>query len=134
MSMVKRFDAYLLRLYEVLGHADHDEPMREYCTGLMLPLKRKSMEPIAAHVGPQAVSAKHQSLLHFVGNSTWSDFCQIFFVQFELKQAPVCRSPLLGCLTERDIIWNGQARIIFNISNLAPCTSPSTRSTVRLTH
>jgi SRSO17 transposase len=73
MPMKKRFDAYLSRLCEVLGHADRDAPMREYCTGLMLPLKRKSVEPIAAHVGPQAVSAKHQSLLHFVGNSTWSD-------------------------------------------------------------
>jgi SRSO17 transposase len=73
MRMMKRFDAYLSRLYEVLGHADRDEPMREYCTGLMLPLKRKSVEPIAAHLGPQAVSAKHQSLLHFVGNSRWSD-------------------------------------------------------------
>ena len=73
MSMMKRFDAYLSRMCEVLGHADRDAPMREYCTGLMLPLKRKSVEPIAAHVGPQAVSAKHQSLLHFVGNSRWSD-------------------------------------------------------------
>ncbi|OGA41931.1 MAG: hypothetical protein A3G26_00100 [Betaproteobacteria bacterium RIFCSPLOWO2_12_FULL_65_110] len=73
MRKMKRFDAYLSRLCEVLGHADRDEPMREYCTGLMLPLKRKSVEPIAAHVDPQAVSAKHQSLLHFVGNSTWSD-------------------------------------------------------------
>src|SRR3989304_1588518 len=53
MPMKKRFDAYLSRLCEVLGHADRDEPMREYCTGLMLPLKRKSVEPIAAHVGPQ---------------------------------------------------------------------------------
>ena len=73
MRMMKRFDAYLSRLCEVLGHADRDAPMRDYCTGLMLPLKRKSVEPIAAHLGPQAVSAKHQSLLHFVGNSTWSD-------------------------------------------------------------
>jgi SRSO17 transposase len=73
MVMMKRFDTYLSRLCEVLGHADRDEPMREYCTGLMLPLKRKSVEPIAAHLGPQAVSAKHQSLLHFVGNSAWSD-------------------------------------------------------------
>ena len=48
MPMKKRFDAYLSRLCEVLGHADRDEPMREYCTGLMLPLKRKSVEPIAA--------------------------------------------------------------------------------------
>ena len=73
MRMMKRFDAYLSRLCEVLGHADREAPMREYCTGLMLPLKRKSVEPIAAHIGPQAVSAKHQSLLHFVGNSMWSD-------------------------------------------------------------
>lgn len=73
MWMMKRFDAYLSRLCEVLGHADRDAPMRDYCAGLMSPLKRKSVEPIAAHVGPQAVSAKHQSLLHFVGNSTWSD-------------------------------------------------------------
>src|SRR3990167_6366620 len=73
MRMMKRFDAYLSRLCEVLGHADREEPMREYCVGLMLPLKRKSVEPIAAHVGPEAVSAKHQSLLHFVGNSAWSD-------------------------------------------------------------
>src|SRR3990172_2095282 len=51
MRMMKRFDAYLSRLCEVLGHADRDAPMREYCTGLMLPLKRKSVEPIAAHVG-----------------------------------------------------------------------------------
>src|SRR3972149_2067253 len=73
MPMMKRFDAYLSRLCEGRGHADRDAPMREYCSGLMLPLERKSVEPIAAHVGPQAVSAKHQSLLHFVGNSTWSD-------------------------------------------------------------
>src|SRR3989304_5821888 len=73
MRRKKKLDAYLSRLCEVLGHADRDAPMREYCTGLMLPLKRKSVEPIAAHIGPQAVSAKHQSLLHFVGNSMWSD-------------------------------------------------------------
>lgn len=73
MRMMNRFDAYLSRLCEVLAHADREEPMREYCAGLMLPLKRKSVEPIAAHVGPEAVSAKHQSLLHFVGNSAWSD-------------------------------------------------------------
>ena len=73
MQMMKRFDSYLSRLCEVFGHADREEPMREYCAGLMLPLKRKSVEPIAAHVGPRAVSAKHQSLLHFVGNSAWSD-------------------------------------------------------------
>lgn len=51
MGMMKRFSAYLSRLCEVLGHADRDAPMREYCTGLMLPLRRKSVEPIAAAYG-----------------------------------------------------------------------------------
>src|SRR3990170_990148 len=63
MSMMKRFDAYLSRLCKVLGHADREEPMREYCTGLMLPLERKSVEPIAAHVGPQAVSVSKANAL-----------------------------------------------------------------------
>ena len=89
MSMMKRFDAYLSRLCEVLGHADRDAPMREYCTGLMLPLKRKSVEPIAAHIGPQAVSAKHQSLLHFVGNSTWSDEAMLHSVHdYVMERVP----------------------------------------------
>ncbi len=73
MQRMQRFEAYLSRLCEALGHADREGPMREYCTGLMLPLKRKSVEPIAALVEPHALSAKHQSLLHFVGNSSWSD-------------------------------------------------------------
>ena len=30
MLMMKRFDAYLSMLCEVLGHADREEPMREY--------------------------------------------------------------------------------------------------------
>jgi SRSO17 transposase len=51
MQMMKRFDAYLSRAVRSAGHADRDKPMREYCKGLMLPLKRKSGEPIAAHVG-----------------------------------------------------------------------------------
>lgn len=52
MRMMKRFDAYLSRLCEVLGHADRDAPMREYSTGLMLPLRRTGVEPTAAHIGP----------------------------------------------------------------------------------
>jgi SRSO17 transposase len=47
--------------------------MKDYCTGLMLPLQRKSVEPLAAHLNPQHAGAKHQSLLHFVGQADWSD-------------------------------------------------------------
>ena len=68
-----RFAAYVEALGEVLGHADRQEPMRDYCLGLMMPLARKSVEPLAAVTAPAAVAAKHQSLLHFVGNAPWSD-------------------------------------------------------------
>ena len=68
-----RFDGYVERLVEVIGHADRAEPLKDYCTGLLLPVERKSVEPLAALVRPDRVSAKHQSLLHFVGQGGWSD-------------------------------------------------------------
>ncbi|MCP4966728.1 MAG: IS701 family transposase [bacterium] len=68
-----RFEAYVESLSEVIGHADRVEPLEDYCSGLLLPLERKSVEPLAAAVAPDRVSAKHQSLLHFVAQSPWSD-------------------------------------------------------------
>ena len=47
--------------------------INHYCLGLMLPVDRKSVEPLAAVTAPARVSAKHQSLLHFVGQAPWSD-------------------------------------------------------------
>ena len=61
------FDAYVESLIGVIGHADRAEPLRDYCMGLMMPVARKSVEPLAAITAPARVSAKHQSLLHFVG-------------------------------------------------------------------
>ncbi len=55
MPLMKRFEACLSRPCEVPGHADRDQPMREYCTGLMLALERTTLGAIAAHVRPQAV-------------------------------------------------------------------------------
>ena len=43
-----RFAAYVEALGEVLGHADRQEPMRDYCLGLLMPIARKSVEPLAA--------------------------------------------------------------------------------------
>ena len=68
-----RFAAYVEALGAVLGHADRQEPMRDYCLGLLMPIERKSVEPMAAVTAPAQVAAKHQSLLHFVGNAPWSD-------------------------------------------------------------
>jgi SRSO17 transposase len=47
--------------------------MRDYCTGLVLPGERKSVEPMAAITAPARVAAQHQSLLHFIANGAWSD-------------------------------------------------------------
>src|SRR5215813_7096314 len=47
--------------------------MISYCTGLLLPSERKSVEPIAALTAPARTAAQHQSLLHFVGQGDWSD-------------------------------------------------------------
>src|SRR5215469_3731128 len=68
-----RFAAYVDALGSVMGHADRTGPLRDYCTGLILPGERKSVEPIAARTAPGRVSAQHQSLLHFVGAGGWSD-------------------------------------------------------------
>lgn len=69
----RRFAAYVEGLSSVLGHADRIGPLRDYCTGLLLPGERKSVEPMAAKTAPGRTAAQHQSLLHFVGVATWSD-------------------------------------------------------------
>src|ERR687893_1891210 len=69
----ERFTAYVDALAEGIGHADRAAPLRDYCRGLLLPGDRKSVEPIAAVTAPARVSAKHQSLLHFVANALWSN-------------------------------------------------------------
>jgi SRSO17 transposase len=39
----------------------------------MLPLSRKSVEPMAACVDPLRASARHQALHHFVAKAQWGD-------------------------------------------------------------
>jgi SRSO17 transposase len=68
-----RFAAYVEGLTSVIGHADRAKPLRDYCTGLMMPCERKSVEPMAAITAPERTAAQHQSLLHFVGEGNWSD-------------------------------------------------------------
>ncbi len=73
MARRSRFDSYMDGLVKALGHADRDAGLRGYCTGLMLPLKRKSVEPMAAGIDPRHASARHQALHHFVAQADWSD-------------------------------------------------------------
>ena len=73
MDIAKEFDDYMAYLMQGLGHADRHAGLSGYCTGLMLPLSRKSVEPMAARVDPLHASARHQSLHHFVAKAQWSD-------------------------------------------------------------
>jgi len=73
MDLDARFTSYVEKLGSVLDHAGRAGPLRDYCTGLILPGERKSVEPMAARTDPAHVSAQHQSLLHFVGAGGWSD-------------------------------------------------------------
>ena len=68
-----RFSRYVEGLSSVIGHADRVNPLRDYCAGLMMPCERKSVEPMAAVTAPARTAAQHQSLLHFVGQASWSD-------------------------------------------------------------
>ena len=68
-----RFMAYVEGLTSVIGHADRAGPLRDYCTGLVMPCERKRVEPMAAVTAPARVGAQHQSLLHFLGEAAWSD-------------------------------------------------------------
>ncbi len=57
----------LERLARVLGYAGTCRSQHRangLLPGLMLPLKRKSVEPLAASMDPLHVQAKHQSLHH----------------------------------------------------------------------
>ena len=73
MNELAEFDRYLEQLGAGLGHTDRPAGLRGYCTGLMAPLKRKSVEPMAQHLAPMATRSRHQSLHHFVADLAWSD-------------------------------------------------------------
>jgi len=72
MGASERFERYMEHLTAGLGHADRHAGLRGYCTGLILPGARKSVEPMAARIELHA-SARHQALHDFVAQAEWSD-------------------------------------------------------------
>jgi SRSO17 transposase len=67
-SEASAFDGYVEALIEVIGHADRAEPLRDYCTGLMMPVARKSVEPLAAN-GAGACFSQTSVTATFCGTS-----------------------------------------------------------------
>src|SRR3954465_2859836 len=96
----ERFDDYVERLGDVLGHADRRAPLRAYTTGLLLPGERKSVEPMAARVDPGRVGAAHQSLHHFVAKAAWDDAALLAAVRAHALPAMLERGPVRARLVD----------------------------------
>lgn len=60
-------------LAEAAEHEDRRTPLKNYCTGLLLPGERKSIEPMAARLDAANVERMRQCLHHFVAKAPWSD-------------------------------------------------------------
>src|SRR5215204_6479975 len=95
-----RFAAYVEHLASVLGRADRAVPLKAYCTGLILPGERKSIEPIAARVEPGRVPAAHQSLHHFVAKADWSDEALLAVVRAEVLPAIERHGPIQAWIVD----------------------------------
>lgn len=90
-----RLAAYLDAIAAGLGHARRAASARAYCTGLLLPGARKSIEPMAARLDPAHVQAKHQSLHHVVAEADWDDAAMLAAVRAQVlpaieRHGPVC--------------------------------------------
>ena len=55
----QRLAVYMDGLAGVVGHADRQEPLKNYCKGLLLPGERKSVEPMAARLASDNVGRMH---------------------------------------------------------------------------
>ena len=82
-----RLAAYLDAITGELGHAGRAASAQAYCTGLLLPGERKSIEPMAARLDPAHVQAKHQSLHHVVAEAEWDDAGLLAAVRAEVLPA-----------------------------------------------
>jgi SRSO17 transposase len=95
-----RFAAYVEGLAKTLGHADRVAPLKAYCTGLLLPGARKSVEPMAARVDPGRVQAAHQSLHHFVAKAEWSDEGVLAVVRRQVLEAIERQGPIRAWIVD----------------------------------
>ena len=90
--------------------------MRTYCTGLLSPGGRKSIELLAARLQPQRVQALHQSLHHMVAKAEWDDAALLGAVVGRVLQAVTRSGPIRHwvvdevCLPKQGVHSVGVAR------------------------
>jgi SRSO17 transposase len=96
----ERLTTYLNRIAQVAGHADRVGPLQSYTKGLLLPIERKSVEPMAARLAPNNVRQMHQSLHHIVAEAAWSDAALLSEVRRQVLPAMTRRHPLAGWIVD----------------------------------
>ena len=96
----QRLQEYLSRLTAVLGHADRKQRLVGYCTGLLLPDERKSVEPMAARLDPARVPSLHQALHHFVATAAWRDDTVLAAVREQVLPALTRRGPITAWIID----------------------------------
>jgi SRSO17 transposase len=95
-----RLQDYLDGLTEVAGHADRVVPIENYTKGLMLPIERKSVEPMAARLAPGNVRQMHQSLHHIVADAAWSDDALLSQVRSQVLPAMTRKHALAAWIVD----------------------------------
>lgn len=96
----QRFEEYLEQMTRCAGHADRVVPMENYTKGLLLPLERKSVEPMAARLAPGNVRQMHQSLHHIVADAAWSDVALLEEVREQVLPAMTRRHKLIAWIVD----------------------------------
>lgn len=96
----KRWAAYLDHLTQMAGHADRIDPLKSYCTGLLLPGERKSIEPMAARLAPDKVRRMHQCLHHVVADAAWSDVALLRQVRNSVVPAMENNGPVVAWIID----------------------------------
>src|SRR5919112_1094442 len=90
----ERFAAYLDAIVAAMPHRRRAAAARAYCTGLLLPGERKSIEPMAARIEPARVQAAHQSLHHMVAKAEWDDAALLRAVRQQVLPAIARHGPV----------------------------------------
>ncbi|HEV2378417.1 MAG TPA: IS701 family transposase [Terriglobia bacterium] len=87
-------------LAQAAEHADRKIPLKNYCTGLLLPGERKSVEPMAARLAPGNVRRLHQSLHHLVADAPWSDEAMLRQVRSYVLPAMEKKGPVVAWIVD----------------------------------
>jgi SRSO17 transposase len=96
----RRFAAYIEGLADAAGHADRYTPLKSYCTGLLLPGERKSVEPMAARLAPDNVRRTHPSLHHLVADAPWDDGEMLASVRRQVLPAMQKNGPVVAWIVD----------------------------------